>query len=219
MLTAGKMTCNKLRKANLVDHTRRFRFVFGAVVFVAALATGCGQDASKPSQQTPSKAAAPAIPDEMQEAAKALLGNETQVLLFGDLAKTGTQQFLAANVVPKTPTNNVPGTVVTRAVVAEQIEGKWTELLHCDEYLKNSKGFLALTPLTPVSGWRLQYEQNPEKGLQLYFTPVKTNDAHVQPVGIGWNPKVKRYQSLDRGFQHFLGESSSLGGMPRSSIR
>ena len=30
--------------------------------------------------------------------------------------KTGKRQFLAANVVPKTPKNNVPGTVITRAM-------------------------------------------------------------------------------------------------------
>src|SRR5205807_10631107 len=62
-----------------------------------------------------------------------LLGRETQVLLFGDLAKNGRQEFLAANVVPKTPTNNLPGTIVTRAVVVEKDEGKWSELLRCED--------------------------------------------------------------------------------------
>ena len=45
------------------------------------------------------------------------------------LAKNGKRQLLAANVVPKTPQNNVPGTVVTRAIVAQDDDGKWTELL------------------------------------------------------------------------------------------
>src|SRR5256886_13649428 len=44
-------------------------------------------------------------------------------LVFGDLAKNGKQEFLAANVVPKTPTNNLPGTIVTRVVVAENTDG------------------------------------------------------------------------------------------------
>jgi hypothetical protein len=147
------------------------------------------------------------------------LGSETQVLLFGQLAKNGKQAFLAANVVPKTPTNNAPGTIVTRAVVAENNDGKWVEVLRCDEHLKNQKGFLGLTPLTPVTGWRLQYEQNTEKGLQLYFTPIKgTGDTHVLPIGVWWNPETKRYQSLDRTYEHFLLESSSLQDV-RSRIR
>ena len=74
----------------------------------------------------------------------------------------------------------MPGTVVTRAVVAQDDDGKWTELLRCDEHLKNQKGYLGLTPLDSINGWRLQFEQNPEKGLQLYFTPLKVNgDTHV----------------------------------------
>src|SRR5207248_2372794 len=80
------------------------------------------------------KPAAPAVPDDTQSAAESLLGRETQVLLFGDLAKNGRQEFLAANVVPKTPTNNLPGTIVTRAVVVEKDEGKWSELLRTYEH-------------------------------------------------------------------------------------
>ncbi len=147
----------------------------------------------------------------MQAAAQNLLGKETQVLVFGDLAKTGKQQFLAANVIPKTPKNNIPGTIVTRAVLAEETDGKWSELLRCDEYLKNAKGYLALTPLTPVAGWKVQYDQDPVKGIQLYFTPVTMGaDAHVKPIGIAWNPATKRYQSLDMTYEHFLMETPSL---------
>lgn len=173
----------------------------------------------KPAAQVETKPAEPAIPEDVQEAAKALLGSETQVLAFGDLAKTGKQQFLAANVVPKTPTNNLPGTIVTRAVVVENNAGKWSELLRCDEHLKNEKGFLGLTPLTPITGWRLQFEQSDDKGLSLYFTPLKgTTDAHVLPIGVRWNPATKRYQSLDRNYEHFLLEAPSLEA-PRSRVR
>jgi hypothetical protein len=141
------------------------------------------------------------------------------VLLVGDLAKNGKRQFLAANVVPKTPKNNMPGTVVTRAVVAQDDDGKWTELLRVDEHLKNQKGYLGLTPLDAINGWRLQYEQNPEKGLQLYFTPLKVNgDTHVLPVGVRWNPATQRYQSLDTSYEHFLKESTSLQNV-RSTLR
>jgi hypothetical protein len=175
---------------------------------------------TKPEPAAEGKAATPPVPDEMMAAAKSLLGSEVQVLLFGDFAKNGNQEFLAANVLPKTPTNNIPGTVVTRAVLVENQDGKWTELLHVDEHLKNQKGFLALTPLEPISAWRLQTEQDPVLGLRLYFTPVKTSDPHVLPIGVRWNPKVKRYQSMDRAFEKFLPESLQLGQTPaRSSLR
>ncbi len=172
---------------------------------------GCGTGTPKPATQAVMKAAEPAVPEEIQQAAKMLLGGETQVLAFGDLAKNGKQEFLAANVVPKTPTNNLPGTIVTRVVVAENTDGKWAEVLRCDEHLKNQRGYLGLTPLTPVTGWRLQFEQGDEKGLQLYFTPLKgTIDSHVLPIGVRWNSATKRYQSLDRTYEQFLLEATSL---------
>jgi hypothetical protein len=197
---------------------------YSLAVTLAALSllAGCGQEAPapKPDPAAEAKPTEPAIPDEIQAAAQSLLGTETQVLLFGDLAKNGQQEFLAANVVPKTPKNNFPGTVVTRAVVAENQAGQWSEILRVDEHLKNAKGYLGLTPLSPVTGWRIQYEQDPEKGLQLYFTPIKgTGDAHVVPIGIRWNPAAKRYQSLDRTYEHFLVEAPSLGETARSRLR
>lgn len=188
-------------------------------LFVAILLGGCGTGATKPAGETEAKPATSAVPDEIQSAAESLLGRETQVLLFGDLAKNGKQEFLAANVVPKTPTNNLPGTIVTRAVVAEKNDGQWSEVLRCDEHLKNQKGFLGLTPLTSVTGWRLQYEQSDDKGLALYFTPLKgVTDSHVLPIGVRWNPETKRYQSLDRTYEHFLLESPSID-TARSSLR
>jgi hypothetical protein len=184
-----------------------------SILCSAYFLAGCG--AQEPVQTTTAgaeaKPAAPVVPEDVQGAAEALLGSETQVLVFGDLAKTGKQQFLAANVVPKTPTNSVPGTIVTRAVIAENNDGKWMELLRCDEHLKNEKGYLGLTPLNGVNGWRIQYEQDTEKGLQVYFTPLKVDgSAHVLPIGIRWNPATKRYQSLDRTYEHFLLEAPSL---------
>jgi hypothetical protein len=191
-----------------------------AMVF-GGLGIGCGTEtpksSSEPAAQT--KPAEPVIPDDIQDAAKHLLGSDAQVLLVGDLAKNGKRQFLAANVVPKTPKNNIPGTVVTRAVIAQDDDGKWTELLRVDEHLKNPKGYLGLTPLDSINGWRLQYEQNAEKGLQLYFTPLKVNgDTHVLPVGVRWNPATNRYQSLDASYEHFLKESTSLQNV-RSTLR
>ena len=189
---------------------------------LAIFAVGCGT--SPAPQQTPAqneaKAVELAVPEDIQNAADALLGRETKVLAFGDLAKTGKQQFLAANVIPKTPKNNaIAGTIVTRAVVAENDGGKWSELFRCDEHLKNQKGYLGLTPLETISGWRIQFEQDPQNGLQLYLTPMKAAaDPHVLPIGVRWNPATKRYQSLDRTYEHFLPEAATLD-TPRSSLR
>jgi hypothetical protein len=185
---------------------------------VVRLAAGCGQD-SPPAASTPAAETKPAAPEEVQSAAQALLGSETQVLLFGDLANSGRQQFLAANVVPKTPQNSIPGTIVRRAVVAENHDGKWVELLRCDEHLKNTKGYLGLTPIAAVSGWRLQFEQEKMKGLVLYFTPLQlAGSEHTQPIGVRWNPATQRYQSMDRTYQQFLIEFPSLENA-RSTLR
>jgi hypothetical protein len=187
------------------------------------LAGGCGGGAPAPTPEAsapPAKPAEPAVPDDVQAGAVSLLGTETQVLLFGDLAKNGKQQFLAANVVPKTPKNNLPGTIVTRAVIAENKDGQWEEIFRCDEHMKNAKGYLGLTPLASVTGWRLAFEQDPVKGLLLYLTPLQgTDDPHSLPIGVRYNPATKRYQSLDRTYEHFLLETSTMGGTPRSTLR
>jgi hypothetical protein len=203
------------------DFAQNILIVALAAAAFGSVGVGCGTEAPKPSPEPAAQAkpAEPAIPEDIQDAAKHLLGSDAQVLLVGDLAKNGKRQFLAANVVPKTPKNNMPGTVVTRAIVAQDDDGKWTELLRVDEHLKNQKGYLGLTPLDSINGWRLQYEQNPGKGLQLYFTPLKVNgDTHVLPVGVRWNPATQRYQSLDATYEHFLKESASLQNV-RSTLR
>jgi hypothetical protein len=199
---------------------RRTPLLFSASFLSMAISVaGCGADAPKAAPQAETKPAEPAIPEDIRSAATSLLGSESQVLVFGDLAKNGKQQFLVANVIPKTPTNNLPGTIVRRVVIAEESDGKWAEVLRCDEHLKNQKGFLALTPLVAVAGWRLQYEQSEIKGLELYFTPIKgAIDSHELPIGVRWNPQTKRYQSLDRTYEHFLLEAPSLQD-PRSSLR
>jgi PBP1b-binding outer membrane lipoprotein LpoB len=116
------------------------RSLFLVLMAVSALA-GCGSEPPKTVTQAEKKPAEPAIPQELQDAAKAVLGSEAEVLQYGDLAKNGKQQILVADVVPNTPKSTVVGTVVTRAVIAENDDGRWVELFRCDEHLKNSKGF------------------------------------------------------------------------------
>lgn len=192
-----------------------YRFSFVSVVLAVALA-GCGSEPQKTGETQPTQSVAP---EEYQDAADALLGKDTQVLLYGDLAKTGTKQVLVANVVPNTPKSTIAGTVITRAVVAENQNGKWMELMRCDEYLKNPQGFLGLTPLLPVTGWKLQYEESAEKGMTLYFTPVVTGSSQrTLPIAVKWNPEKKRYQSMDPSYQQFLLEAPTLES-PRSKLR
>ena len=180
---------------------------------------GCDAETPRPSAKAENKAAEPAVPEEFQDVAKQSLGSEAQVLLFGDLAKDGKDEVLAANVLPNTPKSTVAGTVVTRAVIVAKEDGKWVELMRADEFLKNPKGFLAQTPLQAVNGWKLQYEQSPEKGMSLYFTPLKPgSNERTLPIAVKWNPTAKRYQSMDPSYEHFLGEAVTLENV-RSTLR
>src|SRR5260370_15491169 len=114
-----------LDKGSGIGAARRWRIPLKFSLSVLSLAIflgGCGADAPKPAAQSETKPAEPAVPDEIQLAAKALLRSQSQVLAFGDLAKNGKQEFLAANVVPKTPTNNLPGPIVNSDVAAENTD-------------------------------------------------------------------------------------------------
>jgi hypothetical protein len=158
--------------------------------------------------------AAPAIPAEYQSAAERVLGSESEVLLSGDLAQDGHIQLLVINRLPKMPKNVVPGLLVSRAAIIEKDNGDWREIFLADEHLKNSDGFLAGTPLSPVTDWRLHYEQQPT-GLAMFFTPLQQPGAErPETIEVRWNPAAKRYQSLDRDFKHFLREAPSLGPTP-----
>ncbi len=174
------------------------------------LAVSCSgpTPASKPAAAQPQ---APAVPAELQQVAEGVLGSESEVLAFGDLARTGRQQILVINRLKTTPQGMAPGILLTRAVLVENDGGAWKEVFRCDEHLKNTHGFLAATPLASVTGWRLQYEQHADKGLVMYFTPLaQPTGGYIQTIGVRWNPEAKRYQSLDRTFEHFLGETPAL---------
>lgn len=201
------------------------KLAFLAIVAAVTMGvTSCGTSAPDPAKPastaaTPAAPATPPIPDDIQKAAERSLGSETEVLLYGDLAKNGEQEVLAINRMKQNPKGGAPGTVVTRAVILQKdASGTWKEVLRCDEHLENPKGYLGNIPLAPVNGWRLQYEQDAQKGLQLYFTPVADpKGARALPIEVRWNSKVKRYQSLDRNFENFLGELPSLE-TPESQI-
>lgn len=131
---------------------QKFTFLL-VLIFTALIVISCGSStaehpdsaggASGPTASSaPAAAATPAVDDEIQKAAEKSLGSETEVLLYGDLAKNGAQQVLAINRMKTTPQERVLGTVVTRAVVLQNDGGSWKEILRCDEHLENPKGYL-----------------------------------------------------------------------------
>ncbi len=177
-----------------------------ALTFVACSTAPESERPAKPAE--PEK---PVPPPEIQAAAEEVLGSEAEVLVWGDLARTGKRQALAINRVKKPPEGAVPGTLITRAAVLEFAGGNWREIFRCDQHLRNEKGYLGGTPVAPVSGWRLQYEQSDEKGLAMYFTPLNAPPGgYLQTIGVRWNPKAGRYQALDRNFENFQGENPTL---------
>lgn len=184
-----------------------------ALVALCLLLAACGgaEPPKEAKSAEPAKPAAPAVPPEIQAVAETALGEDVTVLRHGDLAKTGATHVLAANLLKVTPQGVAPGTLFTRLVILEQQKDKWVQVFRCDEYLKNAKGFLGGTPLSPISGWRLQHEMSEKDGLTLYFTPIQQPPSGaIRPIGVRWNPKAKRYQSLDRNYENFLSEVGAI---------
>jgi hypothetical protein len=198
---------------------------------VAFFLVGC-QSAQ---QTTPAEAAAPpaapaAVP-ESQRVAEAVLGKQAEVVARGDLAGNGSEQLLVVNRFEKGSRGDVvPGNssamFVTRAVIVEKDDGKWAEVLRCDEHLKNPSGYLAGSPAAPVTGWRLEFTPVTEQGLELRFTPAgagkqrATGEPEVggRSITVRWNTKAKRYQTLDQSHRGYLGEAPTLE-TPQSILR
>jgi len=183
------------------------------VLLAAALGcVSCGS--SQPEAKSEAAQAAPAapqVPNDIQKAAENDLGSEAEVLVWGDLAKTGKIQALVINRLKVMPKTVAPGILISRASVIENDNGKWKEIFRCDEHLENQKGYLGRQPIAPVGSWRLQYEQDPQKGLQMYFTPLnQPAGGYIQTLGVRWNPDVKRYETMDASYEHFLTEQPTL---------
>ena len=110
---------------------------------------------------------------------------------------------------------------VTRAAILEKNGGKWSEVLLCDEHLKNPNGYLGGSPAARVAGWRLEYSQDAKEGLEMKFTPadrfdavnVNTDESSGQnkpTFDVRWNKNAKRYQSFDQSHERYLSEVPSL---------
>jgi hypothetical protein len=198
-------------------------FCLAVTAFISA---GC--DPAKPAAGTrpdPDPAAKRAA--EAQSVAEAALGKQAEILENGDLARTGSEQILAVNRIAgaqRASGNsggeaNSPAILIRRAAILEKNGGKWSEVLRCDEHLKNTEGYLAGTPAAQVSGWRLEYNLDAARGLEMKFTPSGSDsDAAASAAGdlpgktvlVRWNKSAKRYQSLDQSHERFLNEVPNL---------
>lgn len=184
--------------------------ILGMASVLALFGASCS-DNGPSNQQAESKPAAPKYPAELDKVAQRILGTEAEVISYGDLAKNGKQEALIINRVKIRPETMQPGLLVTRAVIVEKDGDSWQEVFLCDEHLKNPKGFLGGQPVAAVGGWRLQMETDPKTGLAMYFTPLQTpKGGYMQTYEVKWNPEVKRYETLDRNFEHFLKELPTL---------
>jgi len=180
-------------------------------VVAALLLAGCGSEPPPAQAPKTQKAPVPQIPAEVQAAAETALGAEVTVLEHGDLSLSGQPQILAASLLKSTPKGVVPGTLFNRLVVLGKVKDQWKELLICTGHLQNPSGYLGGTPLAAIDGWRLQKEMSKSKGLVMYFTPVRQPvTGNVRAISVLWNPKVKRYQSLDYNYENFLSEVKSI---------
>jgi hypothetical protein len=205
---------------------RKLRTIVGTLSWIIALSlAGCH------SAQQPSPAEVKAAPeradvaDEARGVAESALGKQAEILARGDLALNGREQLLVVNRVSKRAESGGGGAnppiFVTRAAILEQIDGKWSEVLLCDEHLKNPSGYLGGSPVGRATGWRLEYTQDAKEGLEMKFTPAEKFDAasanadrnseqKFPAFDVRWNKNAKRYQSFDQSHERYLSEIPSL---------
>jgi hypothetical protein len=202
---------------------------------LALFLAGCGS-AQQPAAAVDDKAAAEAAAatDEARDLAEASLGKGAEVLARGDLALNGSEQLLVANRFSKAAAENnanasAGAVFVTRAAVLQKNDGQWSQVLVCDEHLKNPRGYLGNSGAARVSGWRLEYSQDAKNGLEMKFTPADLSssadahtDEHSSPKNatfdVRWNKSAERYESYDPSHERFLSEVPSLEA-PESTLK
>ena len=164
--------------------------------------------------------------DDTRRVVEAALGNQAEVLAHGDLARNGLEQLLAINRW-RVRDENPAAIFITRAAILEKANGRWTEVLRCDEHLKNPNGYLGGLSAARVNGWRLEFKTDTTQGLEMKFTPANseageqasgTGEPAGQTVVVRWNTKAKRYQSLDASHERYLSEAPTLE-TPHSILR
>jgi hypothetical protein len=218
----------------LTMRNARLRAAAGMLPWIMALSlSGCRTAQQQPVNDKAATEAARAA-DEAKEVAQSSLGKQAEILAQGDLALTGREQLLVVNRLGSSQRLNVGDAnfspiLVTRAAVLEKNDGKWSQVLLCDEHLKNPNGYLGGSPKARVTGWRLEYSRNSKEGLEMNFTPAEqlnsvsanANQSSGQTnstFGVRWNKSAKRYQSFDSSHERYLSEVPSLE-IPESFLK
>jgi hypothetical protein len=205
---------------------RKPRTAVGRLAWVLALLLmGCHR-AQQPTRAEEEKAPAEVAEqaDEARGIAEASLGKQAEILAQGDLAQNGREQLLVINrfstgAAAGTGNENPSSILITRAAILEKNGDKWSEILLCDEHLKNPNGYLGGSPVARVNGWHLEIRRDTKQGLETHFTPAGreaggdppgARDPANRTVVVRWNTNVKRYQSLDQSHERYLDEAPSL---------
>jgi hypothetical protein len=184
--------------------------VMTGLLCACAIAIACGSPANN-SGGAQKTADASAPPDDIVDVAHGALGREGEALAWGDLSLGGQQQVLAVNRTGKA--EGAPGEELffTRMTVVGNVSGSWTEVLLCDERLKNEKGYLIGSPSVQIFRWKMSFVKDPAKGLILTITPMgEGSDAKGKTLHVRWNSAVSRYQVFDAATDKFTGEVGNV---------
>lgn len=185
---------------------------------IVLLLAGCHSNQSMADPETKETSPAAEGLDEAQRVAEATLGKQAEILARGDLAGNGREQVLVANRFSHQADGaNSSSIFVTRAAVLEKNGGKWTEILLCDEHLKNPNGYLGGSVTARMTGWRLEFKQNAKQELEMKFEPAEESVAEtgnarqgsartLPSFDVRWNKNAKRYQSYDQSHERYLSE-------------
>jgi len=209
--------------------------VAGMLSWIMALSlAGCRTAPPAASADIETEAQSADMPDEAREVADASLGKQAEILARGNLAQNGREQVLVINrfsagAQASKESASSSAIFVTRAAILEKNDGKWAQVLLCDEHLKNPKGYLGGSPAARVNGWRLEYSQDERNGLEMRLTPAEKVDAlnanteerskaRNATLDVRWNKNAKRYQSFDQSHERYLNEVPSLE-TPQSTLR
>jgi hypothetical protein len=205
----------------------RLRTVVGTLSWIVALSlAGCHTEPQPAHADGKTAAETADVADEARGAADTTLGKQAEILARGDLALNGREQLLVVNRISKEAASGGGGAnpspiFVTRVAVLEKDSGRWSEILLCDEHLKNPSGYLGGSPAARINGWRLEYSKDAKEGLEMKFTPAERSDATNvnadqssgemgRTFDIRWNKSAKRYQSFDQSHERYLSEVPSL---------
>jgi hypothetical protein len=208
------------------------RAVLLQIGLAALFLAGCRPAQQSKSADERSNPDAAGLADDTRRVVEAALGKQAEVLAHGDLARNGLEQLLIVNRFDNAPRSsagleNPAAIFITRAAILEKSNGQWTEVLRCDEHLKNPNGYLGGSSAARVNGWRLEFSPDTTRGLEMKFTPAYseageqesgTGEPAGQTVVVRWNTKAKRYQSLDASHERYLSEAPTLE-TPHSILR